>query len=73
LRYAIHAHTIVLDVSGADLEEIVKGCKTAEHDGLMGFTQILPEPKNNCVHIAVKWISKRAWEELHAELGYLYA
>jgi hypothetical protein len=75
-RIPISPHTranVVFDMSGPDLGKIVDACHAAERAGVVGFTQILPESKNNAVHVATRWIQKRAIEELHAELGFLYA
>jgi hypothetical protein len=45
---------IVIDLSGADLDRIAAGCRTAQSKGLIVITNILVEKNNNAVHVALE-------------------
>jgi len=66
-------YNIAFDLSGANLDQIVTGCRRAQERGLIGFGQILKIPVNNVVHVQVNWISSRALENLHARIGFAIA
>lgn len=50
----------VFDLSGADLGQIKAGLLRAEKAGMVVFTKIIPESRNNAVHVEVKSISPKA-------------
>ena len=56
-----HAKGIAYDLSGADLAKIEEGVRKAVEAGIIGLwkgshSALLPELKNNCVHIEVEWV-----------------
>ncbi|MDQ3255379.1 MAG: FHA domain-containing protein [Acidobacteriota bacterium] len=59
----------VFDLSGADLNSIQAGLRRAEKAGMVEFTRIIFEPRNNAVHVEVKSISPKALNFLGRRRG----
>jgi tetratricopeptide (TPR) repeat protein len=54
----------VFDLAGADLQQIIAGCRAAERAGKIRFRNPpLPEPKNRAVHLDVAWIAPDAFNQ----------
>ena len=59
----------VFDLSGADLNAIQAGLRRAEKAGMVEFTRIIFEARNNAVHVEVKSISPKALNVLGRRRG----
>ncbi|MDQ3256479.1 MAG: FHA domain-containing protein [Acidobacteriota bacterium] len=59
----------VFDLSGADLNAIQAGLRRAEKAGMVEFTRIIFEERNNAVHVEVKSISPKALNALGRRRG----
>ncbi len=53
----------VFDLAGAELQQIMAGCRAAERAGRVQFRQLLLEPQNNAVHVDVPWVAPQAFAD----------
>lgn len=51
----------VFDLSGANLKAIQEGCERAKKAGMITFKRIIPEPRNNAIHVEVDSVSPKAF------------
>ena len=58
--------------SRQQLDEIEAACRMAEKCEIVGFNQVKvePDPKQMAVHVDVKWVSRRALDELWTQMGF---
>lgn len=49
---------IVFDLARADLDEIIKACRTAERRGLISISKLIKEPRNRAVHVEMEVTQK---------------